>query len=85
MVNNNMVVLNIRIIEGEDGIVIRGLEFPNVIVQGDTVNEAKQEFLRALEHFFKARAKIEEEEYPLSQDEKTDTLQMELTTTGTQV
>ena len=57
---------------------MRGLEFPNVIVQGKTSDEAKQEFLKALEYFFTVRAKIENEKYPLLQKEKTETLRMEL-------
>ena len=73
-----MLSLNIRIIEEEDVVVIRGLEFPNVIVQGGDRNEAEKEFLKALEYFFTVKAKIEEEKYPLLQKEKTATLGMEL-------
>ena len=77
-----MVILNIRIIEEDDIVVIRGLEFPNVIVQGKTVDEAKKEFLKSLEYFFTIRAKLENEEYPLLQKEKTEALRMELVETG---
>ena len=73
-----MVILNIRIIDEKDIVVVRGLEFPNVIVQAKTVAAAKKEFLKALEYFFTVRAKIEAEKYPLSQKEKTETLRMEL-------
>ena len=73
-----MVILNIRIIEEDDIVVVCGLEFPNVIVQAKTAEEAKKEFLRALGYFFTVRAKIEAEKYPLSQKEKTEALRMEL-------
>ena len=73
-----MVTLNIRVIEEEDIVIIRGLEFPNVIVQGKTNAEAKDEFLKALDYFFKIRAKLEDEKYPLLQKEKAETLTMEL-------
>ena len=73
-----MLSLNIRIIEEDDVVIMRGLEFPNVIVQGKTSDEAKQEFLNALEYFFTVRTKIESEKYPLLPKEKTETLKMEL-------
>lgn len=73
-----MLALNIRIIEDDDIVIMRGLEFPNVIVQGKTRDEAKAEFVKALEYFFTIRAKIENEKYPLLQKEKTETLRMEL-------
>ena len=73
-----MVTLNIRVIEEEDIVIIRGLEFPNVIVQGKTNAEAKDVFLKALDYFFKIRAKLEDEKYPLLQKEKAETLTMEL-------
>ena len=73
-----MITLNIRVIEENDVVIIRGLEFPNVIVQGKTNAEAKKEFLKALDYFFTIRAKLEDEKYPLLQKEKAETLQMEL-------
>lgn len=73
-----MITLTIRIIEEEDIVIMRSLEFPNVIVEGKTVAEARQEFLKALDCFFTVRTKIENEKYPLLQKEKTETLQMEL-------
>ena len=50
-----------KIIEEKDVTIIRGMEFPNVIVQGRTLEEAKQEFLKAMKYFFTVRAKIENE------------------------
>ena len=73
-----MITLNIRIIEGDNIVIMRSLEFPNVIVQGKTNTEAKKEFLKALDYFFIIRTKIENKKYPLSHEEKTETLQMEL-------
>ncbi len=73
-----MAVINIRIIEEDGIVVVRGLEFPNVIVQGKTVEEAKKEFAKALECFFATRAKIENEKYPLLHKEKAETMRMEL-------
>lgn len=73
-----MITLNIRIIEEDDIVIIRGLEFPNIIVQGKTIDEARKEFLKALSYFFTVRAKLEDEKYPLLQKEKAETLQLEL-------
>jgi len=73
-----MITLNIRVIEENDIVIIRGLEFPNVIVQGKTNAEAKEEFLKALDYFFTIRAKLEDEKYPLLQKETAETLRMEL-------
>jgi len=73
-----MITLNIRVIEENDIVIIRSLEFPNVIVQGKTNAEAKTEFLKALDYFFTVRAKLEDEKYPLLQKEKAETLQLEL-------
>jgi len=53
-----MVTLNIQVIEEEDIVIIRGLEFPNVIVQGKTYTKAKKEYLKALDYFFTVRAKL---------------------------
>ena len=73
-----MITLNIRVIEENDIVIIRGLEFPNVIVQAKTNTEAKKEFLKALDYFFTVRAKLEDEKYPLLQKETAETLRMEL-------
>ena len=73
-----MITLNIRVIEENDIVIIRGLEFPNVIVQAKTNIEAKEEFLKALDYFFTVRAKLEDEKYPILQKEKAETLRMEL-------
>ena len=73
-----MAALNVRIIEEDDVVVIRGLEFPNVIVQGKTLEEAKKEFLSALTYFFTVRAKIEKEKYPLTQKERISTMKCDV-------
>ena len=73
-----MIPLNIQIMEQEDVVIMRGLEFPNVIVQGKTRDEAKEEFLKALEYSFTSSARIESKKYPLLPKEKTETLRMNL-------
>ena len=49
-------------------VVMRGLEFPNVIVQGKDVDEARINFQQALSFYFEAKANIEQENYPLKND-----------------
>ena len=70
--------LSIRIIEEDDIVVIRSLEFPNVIVQGENFDEAKKELFKSLDYYFKVKAQIETEKYPLTNKETTKKLRMDM-------
>ena len=73
-----MATINIVILEAEDVVVIRGLEFPGVIVQGKNIQEAKNEFDKSLGHMLQVRAKIARDQYPLTNKEKVETVGMDL-------
>lgn len=78
MVKYNVGQINVRYIEHDDVVVMRGLEFPNVIVQAETLKKAKAEFVKALNYSFKIRAKMDKENYPLKPTEKIKELNMEM-------
>ena len=73
-----MVTINLVVMELDDVVVIRGLEFPGIIVQGDTLEEAKAEFDKSLDHLLKVRAELARDQYPLAQNERVEKASMEL-------
>ena len=79
MRRSSIITLNLRVTEEKDVVVISGLEFPNVVVQGKTKAEAKKDFLEAVDYFFTTSAEIEMERDPLLENEKIETLHWKLT------
>jgi len=72
--------LSLKILEHEEVVVIRCLEFPNIVVEGKNELEATNNFKKAFEYFLTVRNKIEIEQYPLAKNEKIQSLQMEFLT-----
>lgn len=73
-----MPTISMIVIEADDVVVIRGLEFPGIIVQGDTLEEAKMEFDKSLDHLLKVRAKLAIDQYPLAKNERVERARVEL-------
>ena len=73
-----MATINLVVLETEDVVVIRGLEFPGVIVQGSTLKEAKKKFDKSLGHLLEVRAKLSLDQYPLVQNERVEKVNVEL-------
>ena len=73
-----MATINLIVLEAEDIVVIRGLEFPGIIVQGNTLEEAKAEFDKSLDHLLEVRAKLAIDQYPLAKNERVEKASMEL-------
>ena len=73
-----MATINLIVLEAEDIVVIRGLEFPGIIVQGATLEEAKAEFDKSLDHLLKVRAELAIDQYPLAKNERVEQARVEL-------
>lgn len=73
-----MVTINLVVMETEDAVIIRGLEFPGIIVEGGTLEEAKAEFDKSLDHLLKVRAALAIDKYPLAKNERVEKASMEL-------
>ena len=71
--------LNARVTKENDIVVLQGKEFPNVIVQGNNLQDATVNFLKALEFYFVALAERHSKDKPLLKNEKIVTLKMEVT------
>ena len=73
-----MLSLKVRT-KNENGIVVmRGEDFPNVVVQGKNMVEAKKGFLKALEFYFEAMAEMNGQGTALLKNEKAHTLKWEI-------
>lgn len=73
-----MATINMIVLEADDVVVIRGLEFPGIIVQGATLDEAVAEFDKSLDHLLEVRAKLAIDQYPLAKNEKVRSVNVEL-------
>lgn len=73
-----MPTINMVIGEADGVVVIRGLEFPGVIVEGSTFEEAKAEFAKSLDQLLKVRAELAIDQYPLAKNERVEKARMEL-------
>lgn len=74
--------INVKQIVSDDVVVVRGLEFPNIIVEGKDEKEAIDNFKKALCYYFTVRKKINHDVYPLSENEKLSSFQMEFIPNG---
>lgn len=77
-----MAIINVRIIEEDGVVVMQGLEFPGIIVQGKTEQEAFEKFDDSLDHLLRVRAKLATEKYPLTNRETTRAIRVEMAYNG---
>ena len=74
--------VNVKIDEYDDVVVIRGLEAPNVIVEGKDRKEAIEEFKKAYCFYLNVKRNRATNEYPLAEKAKIHSLPMEFVSNG---
>ena len=75
-----MISLTLRFTEEKDVTVMRCLELPNIIVQGKDLQDAKKNFVKAVEYFFKVGSRLERQQDPLLSNEKEDEIKVRFST-----